>query len=73
MPLSTECRTAVGKRMGIADALKLTAKQRRELKCVKCGQRVSPHRESGSGRQSAHFEHLPGDGGPQPELSIERS
>jgi len=63
MPLSTECRTARGKKILVAEALKLNRDERRDLMCISCGQRVSPHRQSANGKQAAHFEHVPSDGG----------
>lgn len=65
MPLSTECRTASGKAVTVADALKLGRDDRRSLFCIGCGQRVSPHKQSAPGKhqQAAHFEHIPSDGG----------
>ena len=62
MPRATDCK--FGKRtITVADALKLNREERRELVCGECGQRVSPHKRSADGRQEAHFEHLPSDGG----------
>jgi hypothetical protein len=66
MALSTKCQTSGGKKITVAEALKLTRDKRRDLKCVSCGQRVSPHRRSASGKQAAHFEHVPSDGGRNP-------
>jgi len=66
MALSTECLTSDGKKVTVADALKLKRDQRRGLKCISCGQRVSPHRRSANGKQTAHFEHVPSDGGRNP-------
>ena len=65
MPLSTVCLDASGKRIIVEDALKLKRDDLRDLVCIGCGQRVSPHRESAPGRhhQAAHFEHIPSDGG----------
>jgi len=64
MPLSTECLTTSGKIITVDDALKLEPDDRRDLVCIGCGQRVSPHKQSAPGRhyQAAHFEHIPSDG-----------
>jgi 1,6-anhydro-N-acetylmuramate kinase len=72
MPLSTECRTASGKTITVADALKLNRVDRRDLVCIGCGQRVSPHKESkpGTHQQAAHFEHIPSDGGRNRECPL---
>ena len=70
MPLSTECRTASGKKITVAEALKLDRDERRTLMCLLCGQRVSPHRSSADGRQAAHFEHIPSDGGRNPTCPL---
>jgi hypothetical protein len=66
MALSKECLTADGKTITVAEALKSKRDKRSELKCISCGQRVSPHRRSTSGKQAAHFEHVPSDGGRNP-------
>jgi hypothetical protein len=65
MPRSTECCIAGRKGVvaTIAEAIKLGPQERRNLICIECGQRVSPHRESRDGSQPADFEHVPSDGG----------
>lgn len=65
MPLSIECLSTSGKKIKVDDALKLKRDDRRDLVCIGCGQRVSPHRQSTPGKheQAAHFEHIPSDGG----------
>ena len=54
---STTCMLD-GQEIAINEALKLRNQTRRsspDFRCVKCGEKVSPHRE-GNG-QMAHFEH----------------
>jgi hypothetical protein len=64
MPKSTTCKFR-GAIITVQDALKLMKEDRQDLTCIKCGQLVSPHKESGPGKkkQGAHFEHPASDGG----------
>ena len=64
MPRSTTCKFH-GKIISVEVALKLSKNDRQGLTCIKCGQLVSPHRQSAPGKkkQSAHFEHPKSDGG----------
>ncbi len=56
MPLSIVCLMD-GKEITITRALGFDAEQRRNLTCIECGKRVTPHKKSHDGSQEAHFEH----------------
>ena len=66
MSRSTTCMFN-GRQMDIQTALEIRCrKSDADFRCVKCGERVRPHKEGTTG-QEAHFEHVTGN--PRCELS----
>jgi hypothetical protein len=54
MPLSTTCAIrGSDKQLTVAEAKKLSRKDRKNLVCLKCKERVTPHKASADGTSSA--------------------
>jgi hypothetical protein len=45
-------------RLSVAEAKRLSRRERRNIICSECSERVKAHKESDDGSQAAHFEHF---------------